>query len=113
MSLSLIPPKEYVVMSNFLQNMYSSPFLLGYIDIMQDWELNGILIEEPSWKRLFLVEESNPPTKIIEIAPGKTLEINIYLFVDQEQQLMQVFSKHNATFAWDYIEIKGIHPDIF
>jgi hypothetical protein len=55
MSLSLRPPEEGVVMSNFLQNMYSIPFLLGDV-IMQYWELTRTLIEEPIWKRLCLVE---------------------------------------------------------
>ena len=35
MSLSLKPPKEDMVMSNFLQNLYSNPFVLGDVVIMQ------------------------------------------------------------------------------
>ena len=26
---------------------------------------------------------------------------------------MQVLFKHSASFAWDYADMKGIHPDIF
>lgn len=99
MSLSLRLLDEDVVMSNFLQNLYFNPFLLWDVVIMQDWELTGILIEEPIRQTLCLVEESNPPTKIIEISLGKTLKINVDLSIDQEWRLMQVLSKNSVALA--------------
>lgn len=39
MYLGLIPHKEEIVISYFLQNLYSSPFLLGDIVIMEEWEI--------------------------------------------------------------------------
>lgn len=49
MALALRPPEEDTMIYNFLQNLYSGPFLLGDIVIMQDWEATEVLINEPMW----------------------------------------------------------------
>lgn len=53
MSLALKPPEEDTMISSFLQNLYSCPFLLRDIFIMQDWfvyllSLNYILFFSPN-----------------------------------------------------------------
>jgi hypothetical protein len=52
---------------------------------MQDWEITGVLIEEPVWRRLCLIEESKSPFKVVEISLGKTLKRNANFPIDQEQ----------------------------
>lgn len=54
---------------------------------------------------------SGSSIKIVEIAPGNTLKINSNLTFNQEQQLLQVITKHSAKFSCDYVDMKGIQPN--
>ena len=47
-------------------------------------------------------------SNIVEIEPGKTLNINKNLTVEQEERLVQILRKLKAVFAWDYPDMKGI-----
>jgi len=47
-------------------------------------------------------------SKIVEIEPGKTLNINANLTSKQEKNLIQLLRKHKEAFAWDYPNMKGI-----
>ena len=60
-------------------------------------------------------EQSIPTTsvynrKTIEVKPGKTLNINKNLSVEQEEELVQLLKKYKGAFAWDYPDMKGIDP---
>lgn len=46
--------------------------------------------------------------KMVEIEPGKTLNINSNLNPEQEQKLIQLLKKYKQAFAWDYPDMKGI-----
>ena len=48
----------------------------------------------------------------VEIEPGKTLNINIDLTVVETQQLMKLLLENKEAFAWDYIDMKGISPEL-
>ena len=50
--------------------------------------------------------------KIVEIEPGKTLNINANLTYEQEKKLIQLLRKHKEAFAWDYPDMKGIDPQL-
>lgn len=54
-ALYLKKTEEDIMYSNFLQNLYDNPFLLGDIVILQDWEITRVFIEEPIWKRLCFI----------------------------------------------------------
>jgi len=51
-------------------------------------------------------------TKVVEIEPGKTLNINKNLTAEQEEKLVQLLRKYKAAFAWDYPDMKGIDPQL-
>jgi hypothetical protein len=47
----------------------------------------------------------------VEISPGKSLYINASLETNQQQKLIQMIQGQSGAFAWDYSDMKGIHPD--
>ena len=48
----------------------------------------------------------------IEIEPRKTLNINPNLLESQTKQLLKVLRNHKEAFAWDYIDMQGIPPNL-
>jgi hypothetical protein len=64
------------------------------------------------WTYLFTAEIEDPTVKTIEIIPAKTLKINNKLTSQQEQKLLDVLKRNIEAFAWDYKDMKGIHPSI-
>jgi hypothetical protein len=50
--------------------------------------------------------------KTIEIKFSKTLKIITRLTNQQEQKMLDVLKRNIESFAWDYKNIKGIHPSI-
>jgi len=48
----------------------------------------------------------------VEIEPGKTLNINANLTPKQEMKLIQLLTKYKEAFAWDYLDMKGIDPQL-
>eukprot|EP00253_Pinus_taeda_P006540 PITA_06540 len=51
-------------------------------------------------------------SKIVEIEPGKTLNINADLTPEQETKLIHILRKYKEAFAWDYPDMKGIDPQL-
>jgi hypothetical protein len=49
---------------------------------------------------------------LVEIEPGKTLNINPSLTDAETQQLMKLLLEHKESFAWDYTNMKGISPEL-
>ena len=47
----------------------------------------------------------------MEILPGRTLNINPHLTPTQVKNLIDMLKEHQATFAWEYQDIRSIHPD--
>jgi len=82
-------------------NLYYSLFVFEDIVISQDWEITGLLIEEPTWQRLYSVKESQSSKKMIEVAPEKTFRINNSFTVAQEPRLGIL---HNVS---------GLCPELF
>jgi hypothetical protein len=48
----------------------------------------------------------------VEIEPSKTLNINPNLTDVETQQLMKLLLEHKESFTWDYIDMKGISPEL-
>jgi hypothetical protein len=48
----------------------------------------------------------------VEIHPGKALNINAKLNSSQQKHLIEILRKHSSAFAWDYTDMKGIHPNL-
>jgi hypothetical protein len=70
---------------------------------------------DPTRTTSFLVsaikETIDPYCIIVEISPGKTLNINVDLDSEQHKQLVILLQKHFGAFFWDYKDMPGIHPD--
>ena len=50
-------------------------------------------------------------TVLCEVSPGKFLQINVGLTESQQEQLLKVLKIQSGAFAWEYIDMKGIHPE--
>jgi len=48
---------------------------------------------------------------VIEIHPGKTLNINSQLEEFQKQQLIKILKQQTGAFAWEYTYMRGIQPN--
>ena len=61
---------------------------------------------------VFTIEENTRPYTIpYEVGPEKFLHINAGLSENQQEQLLKVIKKQARAFAWEYTNMKGIHPD--
>jgi hypothetical protein len=49
---------------------------------------------------------------VVEIKPGKTLNINPDLSSAKTGRLMKLLIEHKEAFAWDYMDMKGISSEI-
>lgn len=52
--------------------------------------------------------DNNP----IKIEPEKYLKINSCLATKQNKLLLQMLQKYKKLFAWDYMDMKWIHPNL-
>eukprot|EP00253_Pinus_taeda_P026627 PITA_26627 len=52
---------------------------------------------------------TNTQSKVIEISPGKTLNIGNHLDSSQQERLIQLLRKYQKAFAWDYTDIHFIY----
>jgi hypothetical protein len=55
--------------------------------------------------------EKEESTELIEINPGKPLYINSSLELEQKTQVIETLQRQFDAFAWDYADMKGIHPN--
>jgi hypothetical protein len=80
------------------------------LQVVLDCEAQGDPLED-------LMEQQIPTTtvhnnKSVEIAPGRSLNINANLDEQQQQNLIQFLSKYQQDFAWEYFDMKGIDPQL-
>jgi hypothetical protein len=47
----------------------------------------------------------------VELSPGKCLYINSELSLNQQEQLTKLLKEQSGAFAWEYIDMRGVHPD--
>ena len=52
-----------------------------------------------------------PKETLVEISPRKSFHINLELEGQQTKKLIELLQKMSGDFAWDYNDMKGIHPD--
>ena len=63
---------------------------------------------------VFTIEEHIGPYTIpYEVGLEKFLHINTGLSENQQAQLLKVLKKQAGEFAWEYTNMKGIHPDTY
>ena len=62
---------------------------------------------------VFTIKEHMGPFTIpCEVSPKNFMHINAGLSEDQQAQLF-VLKKQAGEFAWEYTDMKGIHPDTY
>jgi hypothetical protein len=89
-------PRSFVELSHIFSSEFQQTW---YHDITQLYTLSPA----PSDK-----EET---TKLVEISLGKPLYINSSLEPEQKTQVIEMFQRQFDAFAWEYEDMKGIHPD--
>jgi hypothetical protein len=102
---------EDTFLENFLQNQYPTNVKIEGINDENRSETsteNKIKL----WIDLFTTDIEDPSVKTIEISPAKTLKIINKLTSRQEQKLLDVLKINIEGFAWDYKDMKGIHPSL-
>jgi hypothetical protein len=80
------------------------------LKVVLDNEAQGDPLEE-------LMEQHIPTTFVhnnirVEIAPGGFMNINANLNEKQQQKLIQILSKYQQDFSWEYPDMKGIDPQL-
>ena len=62
---------------------------------------------------IFAIEESlKSYTILCEVSPRNHLHVNVGLTKTQQEKLLKVLEKQTGAFAWEYTDMKGIHPDM-
>ena len=64
------------------------------------------------WIDLCLVDSNPTPIKTIEFRLKTALKFNPSLSVHQEEELCNMLREHLDAFAWNYNEIKRVHPSV-
>jgi hypothetical protein len=49
----------------------------------------------------------------VELSPGRCLYINSELSPNQQEQLTNLLKERSGDFAWEYTDMKGVHPDTY
>eukprot|EP00253_Pinus_taeda_P005467 PITA_05467 len=80
------------------------------IEAAFDSELEEYSLKDPHDQTIPVTVVAN--SKVVEIEPGKTLNINANLTPDQEIKLLNLLQKYKEAFAWDYPDMKGIDPQL-
>jgi hypothetical protein len=80
------------------------------LQVVLDFEAGGDPLEDLMEQQIPTIVVHN--RKSIEISPGKSLNINANLDEQQKQNLIQVLSKYQQAFAWEYSDMKGIDPQL-
>jgi hypothetical protein len=110
-ALGLKNQLEDDVIISFINNptIISNP-TCQMLKVVLDNEAQGYPLEE-------LMEQQIPTTIVhnnitVEIAPGIFLNINANLNEQQQKKLIQILSKYQQDFSWEYLDMKGIDPQI-
>jgi Rps23 Pro-64 3,4-dihydroxylase Tpa1-like proline 4-hydroxylase len=75
-----------------------------------DYEAQGDLLEDLMEQEISTTIVHN--NKSVDIALGKSLNINANLEEKQQQKLIQTLSKYQQDFSWEYSDMKGIYPQL-
>jgi hypothetical protein len=113
---ALQEPTEDDILSQFLSVTENVEFPQTYLQYDQifreDFQERSDLFSSFSPSMVFTVSEhSGPYTIPVELSPGRCLYINSELSTSQQEQLTKLLKEQSGAFAWEYTDMKGIHPD--
>jgi hypothetical protein len=89
-------PRSFVELSHIFSSEFQQTW---HPDITQLYALSPASLEK---------EET---TELVDISPRKPLYINSSLEPEQKAQVIEMLQRQFDAFAWDYADMKGIHPD--
>jgi hypothetical protein len=73
-------------------------------------QVNSVVTTDTETTELFPKVSSK--SIVVEIKPGKTLNINPDLSSAETGRLMKLLIEHKEAFAWDYMDMKGISSEL-
>jgi hypothetical protein len=99
------------VISGFI----NSPAIIGkptcqILQVVLDCEAQGDLLEDLMEQQIPIIVVHNK--KSFEISPGRSLNINANLDEQKQQKIIQVLSKYQQDFFWEYSDMKGIDSQL-
>jgi hypothetical protein len=86
-------------------NIVSNP-TFQMLKVVLDNEAQGDPLEELMEQQIPTIVVHN--NKLVEISPRRVLNINVNLKKQQQHKLIQILSKYQQAFAWEYFDMKGI-----
>ncbi len=90
------------VINGFISNSF---FVASVKNVNEEEEVEDIYFKQ-------LRTTPNIDTNPIEIESGKFLNVNPNLIAEKNQWLLQLLQKYSKEFTWDYVDMKGIHPNL-
>jgi hypothetical protein len=73
-------------------------------------QVNSVVTTDTESAELF--PKFNSKSIVVEIKPGKILNINPDLSSVETGRLMKLLIEHEEAFAWDYRDMKGIYSEL-
>ena len=84
-------------------------YIVAYQNFQENCTINSL---GSSFNDIFPVNSiKNAQSKIIEIGPGKSLNIGANLEPSQEEQLIALLDKYQKSFSLENTDMSGIHPE--
>jgi hypothetical protein len=109
-------PTEDDILSQFLSVTENVEFPQTYFQYDQIFEeefqerSESFLLFSPTM--VFTIDEHPGSYTIpVELSPGKCLYINSKLILSQQEQLTNILKEQSGAFAWEYTDMRGMHPD--
>jgi len=98
------PPTEDDMIETLIQN--PPPSALSLEELMKDTEASTL-------EDLCVTNNATSRVKNVEFGPERTLNISSSLSPSQEKELCNLLASHLDAFAWNYKEMKGVHPSVY
>jgi hypothetical protein len=113
---ALQEPTEDDILSQFLSVTENVKFPQTYFQYDQifreEFQERSELFSSFSPSMVFSIDEHpGSYTILVELSPGKCLYINSELSLSQQEQLTNLLKEQSGAFAWEYTDMRGVHPD--
>ena len=103
------------VLSFFLANTNCIEYPRSFVELSHTFSSEFQQAWHPDITQLYTLSpassEKEETIELVDISPGKPLYINSNLEPKQKTQVIEMLKRQFDAFAWDYADMKGIHPD--
>ena len=104
-------PTEDDVLSHFINFSPSGDFMEFFSSVCATQKIDNIPSSSMAPNTTSTLQ-GDSTIREVEIEPGKTLKIGSTLSMQQIEMFTLVLNKHKTAFAWDYSDMKGLHPKL-